>query len=601
MTALDVQPMTNEQQLAETWIAAFGRALQKQDATEVARLFRADGHWRDIVAFTWHLHTFSGRRELEIAFEDTLPQVEPSEIVLSPSPAARRVQRGGADSIEAFFEFRTVHGRGRGVVRLVDEDGSPQAWTLLTTLQELTGFEERIGDRRPRGTGYSRTFGGRNWLDQRLAALEYDDTDPDVLVVGGGQAGLAIAARLKLLDVDALIVDKMERIGDNWRHRYHSLALHNEVWVNHLPYMPFPDSWPVFVPKDKLANWFESYVDAMELNFWTGTEFAGATYDHDERRWNAFLRRADGTERVMHPRHIVMATGVSGIPSIPDMPGLNDFEGDVIHSSSYRAGSDYAGRSAVVIGTGNSGHDVAQDLYSYGASVTIVQRSSTTVVAAEPTAQKIYALYSEGLPTADCDLILASIPYPVLLESYRTVTRQMQEDDRELIARLNAVGFRTDYGEDGTGFQMKYLRRGGGYYLDVGCSDLIAERKIGLLQYADIEKVERDGLRLRDGGRLRADLIVLATGYRPQQELVRSLFGDAIADHVGPIWGFDEYGELRNMWKRTAQDGLWFHAGSLAQSRIFSKFLALQIKACLEELIDGAAPGTPRALTHRTS
>lgn len=600
MTVLDEQSTATEQELAKSWVAAFGEALETQDAAKVVGLFRPDGHWRDVVSFTWNLHTFSGHAQLETAFEDALPQMRPSEVVLCPSPAPREVQRAGVTSIEAFIEFRTRYGRGRGVVRLVrGDDGSLSAWTLLTTLEELTGFEELSGERRSRGTGYSRNFGGQNWLDQRMAAQEYEDTDPAVLVVGGGQAGLAIAARLRHLNVDTLIVDRMKRIGDNWRQRYHSLALHNEVWVNHLPYMPFPDSWPVFVPKDKLANWFEAYVDAMELNFWTETEFVSASYDHEGRTWRAVLRRPDGSERVMHPRHVVMATGVSGIPHAPEIPGLDEFAGEVLHSSAYRAGSNYAGRSAVVIGTGNSGHDVAQDLHSFGASVTIVQRSSTTVVNAEPTAQKIYALYSEGLPTADCDLILASIPYPVLVRTYQLVTRQMQEEDRDLVTNLNAVGFRTDYGDDGTGFQMKYLRRGGGYYLNVGCSELISERKIGLVQYADIEKVDRDGLLLRDGNSVPADLIVLATGYKSQQELVRSRFGDAVADHVGPIWGYDDEGELQNMWKRSAQEGLWFHAGSLAQSRIFSKYLALQIKACEEGLIEKAAPAVPRALASK--
>ncbi|MBO0877908.1 MAG: NAD(P)/FAD-dependent oxidoreductase, partial [Pseudonocardia sp.] len=252
-------------------------------------------------------------------------------------------------------------------------------------------------------------------------------------------------------------------------------------------------------------------------------------------------------------------------------------------------------------GTGNSGHDIAQDLHSRGAEVTVVQRGSTTVVQVEPTAQKVYSLYTEGLPTAACDLIFASFPYPELVRSHQLISEQMRHDDADLHAALGGVGFRMDYGEDDTGWQLKYLRRGGGYYLNVGCSELIAAGEIGLIQYGDLDRIVPEGARLRDGRVVPAELIVLATGYHSQQEHVRACFGDDVAGRVGPIWGFDDQGELRNMWKRTAQDGLWFHAGSLAQCRVFSKYLALQIKACEIGLIEPTHPDadTPQRALQR--
>jgi cation diffusion facilitator CzcD-associated flavoprotein CzcO len=592
MSLIDEETLsTTETGLARRWLGAFDRALAERDERAAAALFEPDGHWRDIVSFTWHLRTFSGTAQLRAAFAATVPVARPSRVRLRTSPPPRRVRRGGVESIEAFLEFETKDGAGEGVVRLASDDhGVPRASVLLTTLREITGFEELVGQRRPTGRAYSRRFGGPNWLDERRAALEYADRDPAVLVVGGGQAGLSIAARLGRLGVDTLVVDRHSRVGDNWRLRYHSLTLHNQVWVNHLPYLPFPDSWPTYVPKDMLANWFESYVDAMEINFWTGTEFVGANYDRGARRWTATVRRA-GAERVLRPRHIVMATGVSGIPNIPPIPGLDDFAGQVVHSHAYRDGKRYAGRPALVVGTGNSGHDIAQDLHSSGAPVTVVQRGSTTVVRVDPTAQKVYSLYTEGLPTAACDLIFVSSPYPELVRGHQLVSEQMRRDDEDLLAALRGVGFRTDYGEDDTGWQLKYLRRGGGYYLNVGCSELIAAGEIGLVQYSDLDRIMPEGARLRDGRVVPAELIVLATGYHDQTEQVRACFGDDEAARVGPIWGFDEQGELRNMWKRTAQDGLWFHAGSLAQCRIFSKYLALQIKACEIGLIEPTHPG----------
>ncbi len=447
---------------------------------------------------------------------------------------------------------------------------------MLTTLQELRGHEEAFTRRAPEDS--TRDFGAVNWLDRRNSARSYSDRDPTVIVVGGGHAGLSIAARLQQLGVDTLIVDRHERIGDNWRKRYHSLTLHNEVHVNHLPYMPFPPSFPVYIPKDKLANWFESYVDAMELNFWTGTELASGNYDDGKKLWSATLKRADGSTRVMHPRHLIFATGVSSIPVTPDLPGLAGFAGPKVHSGAFKDAERWRGKKALVLGTGTSGHDVAQELHAHGADVTMIQRSNTYVVSLQE-AQSVYAIYSEGIAFDDCDLLAASFPYPVLQRSYQLSTARGLEVDKALIEALDRRGFRQWAGEDETGFQMMYLRRGGGYYFNVGCSDLIISGAIKLLQFSDIEKFVAKGALLRDGRIVPADLLVLATGYKNQQDTVRAYLGDAVADKIGPVWGFDEGGELRNMWRRTAQPGLWFTAGSLAQCRIFSRYLAIQIKA----------------------
>ena len=228
---------------------------------------------------------------------------------------------------------------------------------------------------------------------------------------------------------------------------------------------------------------------------------------------------------------------------------------------------------------------MAQDLDSHGAHATLIQRRPTTIVSVEPSGQLVYGLYKEGPPTQDCDLIVTSIPFPLLKRTYQLIVKESRKHDHELLAKLAAAGFKMDDGVEDTGFQMKYLERGGGYYLNVGCSELIIEGAVGLLQWDEIDKFTTDGAELKDGRAIAADLIVLATGYKGQQDLLRLLFGDAIAERAGQVWGFSDDGELANMWKRTGQPGLWFIAGSLAQCRIYSKYLALQIKAFEEGLI----------------
>ncbi len=569
--------------VAERWLAQLERALSDCDDTLLKTLFCADSHWRDVLALTWRITTVNGRDAIVRELSTHSQRASPVSFKIPLHRTAPRLAtRAGIGSIEAIFAFETAVGRGSGVVRLKTEagsDGTPRAWTLLTALDEIKGHEEQLGRSRPQGKAYARDFRGPNWFDIRRAAAEYADRDPVVLVVGGGQAGLSIAACLTQLGIDTLIVDREPRIGDNWRKRYHALVLHNQVQVNHLPYMRFPPTWPAYIPKDKIAGWFESYVQSMELNYWTAIEFEGGSYDDQAKRWSVRLRRADGSKRELRPRHVVLATGVSGIPNLPDIPTLRNFSGTILHSSQYGDAEAWKDKKVLVIGSGNSGHDIAQDLYSNGAKVTLVQRSPTLIVNVEPSAQLPYALYDEGPSLEDCDLITASIPLWVAKRSHILLTQQAKKLDGDLLDGLERKGFRLDFGEDGTGWQFKYLTRGGGYYFNVGCSDLIVKGEIALAQFSEIEAFGADGARMRTGETIPADLVVLATGYKGQEHLVGKLFGNDVATRLGPIWGFGEGDELRNMFTRTAQRGLWFIAGSFAQCRIYSKYLALQIKA----------------------
>ncbi len=564
---------------AAQWLKSFESRLQLGDVSRLAALFASECHYRDILAFSWTLRPAAGAQAIADFLVSTQTKVQAKNFVLaSERTAPRKVRRLGIEVIEAIFKFETAVGRGHGVVRLL-ANNPDQAWVLLTTLDELKGHEEQIGANRPSGDAYSRNFGGTNWLDQRTIERAFEDRDPVVLVVGGGQNGLSVAARLKQLKIDTLVVDKYPRIGDNWRVRYHSLALHNQVHVNDLPYMPFPPTYPKYVPKDMLGNWLEMYAEAMELNCWAGTELTKGSFDSSTKRWTVTLKRADGSERVMHPRHVIFSNGTSGIARVPDLPGLKDFAGDQFHSHGFKSGVAWRGKKALVLGTGNSGHDIAQDLYSNGADTSIIQRGTTTVVSIDPSAKLNYALYEEGPSVADCDLIATATTYPLLIRTYQASAKRMLELDKDLIAALKARGFKYDMGEDETGHQMKYRRRGGGYYLNAGCSDLIIDHKIGLLQYDDIEKFVPEGALMKDGTIQKADLLVLATGYYSQQEVVRRLMGDEVADRVGQVWGIGANGELANMWTRTPQEGLWFMGGALAQARIYSKYVALQIKA----------------------
>lgn len=585
---LDYQEVNIDKEV-DVWLKNFNEAISKKQnkalvINNLNDLFFEESHWRDILALTWKIQTLSGNENFTHLLYEKIIDVNAAEfLVNSKRTPPREVIRAGKHVIEVFLKFKTKFGECDGIVRLYQDNDDYRkfrAWSFLTCLNELNStnkFQEDV---------YQNSLEGPNWLDIRNLNRLYNDREPEVIVVGSGQAGLSIAARLKQQDIDTLVIDKNERVGDNWRNRYHSLKLHNQTHVNHLPFMPFPSTWPTYIPKDKLAGWFEYYAESMELNVWTKTTFLGAEYNEIEKNWKVSLKLPDGNIKIMKPNHIVMAIGVSSVPNRTQIPGLENYKGRVIHSADYNNGKSYKHKNVLVYGTGTSAHDVAQDLYVHGANVKIIQRSPSMVVNVEPSAQLPYELYKEGPNTDDCDLITISTPLKVLKKTHQLLTAKTKEIDKPLLDKLEKVGFKLEFGEDNTGWQFKYLTRGGGYYFNVGASDLIADGKIKILQFSDIANFNASGIEMKSGERLDIDLMVTATGYKGQEYVVEKLFGKSVVDKIGPIWGFDdERQELRNMWIQTKQPGLWFHAGSLAQCRIFSKFLALQIKALQKGII----------------
>jgi putative flavoprotein involved in K+ transport len=584
MSSTTTTPIAAE---VDKWLSRFDEALTAGDAAAAAELFLEDSFWRDLVAFTWNIKTVEGRPGIRDLLEHTLAAVAPSAWRVTEEPTE-------ADGItEAWIAFETAVGRGSGHLRL--RDG--QAWTLLTTLDELKGFEENAGGRRPKGVEHGARPDRVTWLDdRRREADELGHTvQPYVVIVGGGQGAIALGARLRQLHVPTIIVEKNARPGDSWRKRYKSLCLHDPVWYDHLPYIKFPANWPVFSPKDKIADWLEMYTRVMELNYWGSTVAKRARYDENAREWILVVER-EGTEITLRPKQLVMATGMSGRPHIPEFPGMDEFAGDQHHSSVHPGPDDYRGKRAVVIGSNNSAHDICAALWEHGADVTMVQRSPTSVVRSDTLMEiALGALYSEeavaaGVTTEKADMIFASLPYRVLPELQVPVYDQITERDADFYARLAQAGFRHDWGEDGSGLFLKYLRRASGYYIDVGASELIAGGQVKL-QSGQVVRLTRDAVVMEDGTELPADLVVYATGYESMNGFVADLISQEVADKVGKVWGLGSdtakdpgpwEGEQRNMWKPTQQEALWFHGGNLHQSRHYSLYLALQLKARAE-------------------
>ncbi|TPL33948.1 NAD(P)/FAD-dependent oxidoreductase [Mesorhizobium sp. B2-4-6] len=580
---LDIAPS----QQAATWLGSFGRALEAGDIEAATGLFVEDCYWRDLLTFTWNIKTMEGQAEIRAMLKATLDLAQPSHWHLTGEPG---VDDG---TVEAWFSFETTVARGEGIVRV--KDG--RCRTLFTAMSELKGFEERKGPARPLGIRHKADPERETWAEAR--AREARDLgvreQPYCLVLGGGQGGIMLGARLRQLGVPTLVIEKNARAGDSWRNRYRSLVLHDPVWYDHLPYVPFPENWPVFTPKDKMGDWLEMYTRVMELNYWVATKCISAAYDEAEKVWTVVVDRV-GQRVTLKPKHIVFATGAYGPPWPIELPGTDSFKGELLHSSQYSSGEKFRGKRVAVIGAASSGHDVSVDLWEAGAKVTMVQRSPTTVVKSDTLMDVGFEIFSEkalarGITTDKADMIVASTPFALVPKGQRALYDAIRARDADFYKRLSDSGFAIDFGEDETGLLMKAYRTGSGYYIDVGACELILNGEIKVKSGVGIKTLTPNGILFEDGSELAVDAIVCCTGYQSMNETVAGIVSREVADKVGPCWGLGSgvkgdpgpwQGELRNMWKPTAQEALWFHGGNLALSRFYSKYVALQLKARME-------------------
>ena len=577
-------------QTSQEWLNKFEKLIYEEDIEKILDLFSDTSTWRDLISFTWNIITFESKSDIKLMLNSVLFEINPENFQIIDMKTKLK-------SDEAWFSFDTKYAKCKGHIRL--KDG--KAITFLSVIDELKGYEEKKGYNRELGTEFGAFKYRKNWLEKKLSDIDdlNENKNPYCLIVGGGQAGLALAARLKQLDVPTIVIDKNKTPGDTWRNRYHSLCLHDPVWYDHMPYMQFPDHWPIFSPKDKIGDWLEMYAKIMEINYWGLSECINASFDELNDEWTVVVDK-NGEEVEIKTKHLVFATGMSGMPNIPSIKNSNQYKGDYVHSSNFISGSGYKDKNCVVVGSNNSAHDIAAELWEQGAmNVTMIQRSSTTVARSSTLLDlQTRGNFSEqavqsGITVDIADLIVASNPYKTVYKDGQKSVQLLKNIDKEFYQKLSDSGFLFDFGEDESGLSVKYLRRGSGYYIDVGGSELIINGEIKLESPAEIKLFKEKSIILDNGKEIDCDLIVFATGYGSMNQWAAKLISQEVADKVGKCWGLGSgtrkdpgpwEGELRNMWKPTNQNSLWFHGGNLAQARHYSKYLSLQIKARFEKL-----------------
>ncbi|KAG6371188.1 FAD/NAD(P)-binding domain-containing protein [Boletus reticuloceps] len=588
---------TEVAEVATTWFNAFSSAVASSDIAAILDLFLEDGFWKDTLAFTWDFRTIEGREAIRNLLDHRLAPTGFINLRLCHEPfLAPQLLKFFPDLVllRLSFEFDTKVGRGAAVCHLVPVPGSRwKAYSLYTCLQSLNDYPEQIGPLRQLAAEHG------TWEERRRREVELADGDPTVLVIGAGHNGLEVAARLKYLGVSYLVIEKKARVGDNWRDRYKALALHTPVWQSQTAYLPFPPTWPVYSPARKLANWLESYAEYLELNVWTSSVITKTEWNDNLKTWTVEINRGGKDTRTFKVKHLVFATGFGGRPILPDIPGKEDFKGEILHSSEFTSAAHYIGKKAVVVGTGTSGHDIAQDFFNHGVGVTICQRSSTHIMSVEAIRELFGVLFNDTIPTDIADVYHTSLPYPLVKRiRQRIVPHSAQTTDKEVLDGLAKVGFKTNLGPYGAGLVHLLYSKGGGYYVDAGTTKHVINGDIKLKSGSAIERFTEKGVMFADGTELEVDVVVFATGYGDQRDSMRELCGPQVADKVNKVWGLTKEGDVNSIFRDSGHEGLWFAVGALSHTNLACSFTFLT-SPCRQKVISRWRVSTAAILRSR--
>ncbi|KAL0948592.1 hypothetical protein HGRIS_011150 [Hohenbuehelia grisea] len=571
--------MNNCNDIASSWLRDFSNSLVSAEVDAVASSFHPDGWFRDLLVFTWDNRSLEGHDNIRKYLADTLARAKITDVTLEERPHLKPVFGNVTprhQGVEAGFTFQSNIALGEGFFRLTqnEESGEWKALSVYMAVRDLKGHEE-LGPE-------SGVYGGHTipWDQVWRERCAYAEKNVDVLIIGAGQTGLNIGARFKQMGLQTIIVEKNRRVGDVWRKRYPTLTLHTPRTQHPMLYQPFPKNWPMFTPRDKLANWFEQYAQSQDLMVWTNSRpLPVPAYDQESKRWSVSIDR-DGTIVELRPSHIIVACGTLGSPQVPRIPNSNEFAGSIIHTGSFNGAAPFTGKRVIVVGAGNTSADVCQDLVTHNAAeVTVVQRSSSCVISVNTVKDRLLAMWPEGVPTEISDFKSASMPFGLLKKIFIDGADDAWALEKEMHDGLRKAGLQLNMGPSGAGQLTLVYERLGGYWLDVGCAKLIAGGQVKVKQGVEVDHFTKDGVVYTDGSTQEADVVVFATGYRNIREDMKDLFGDEVISKTGEVWGLDSEDEVKGAYRPSGHPGLWFAAGDFFHSRYMSKRTGLEIKA----------------------
>ncbi|KAF7359199.1 FAD/NAD-P-binding domain-containing protein [Mycena sanguinolenta] len=428
-------------EIAFSWLQSYAAFLASGDVKGSVSCFHDDGFLRDLLVFIWNNRNLHGHKNINAYLADTLSHASIADVKLETRPGlVPEIDRFNAqmvspvaNTVSAGFTFECRIGKGQGYFFLVPaDDGQWKAISVMMQLADISGHEEWIQEEGAHG-GHT-----LSWTDVNRERREIIEKDPYVLIIGAGHTGLNAAAQFKHLNIPSLVVESNLRIGDNWRKRQ---VLPKTFIYCELLYHPYPASWPLYLPRDKIADWLEHYAHAEDLVVWTNSRpLPGPTYDRTSGRWTVVIDRG-GEHVTLNPAHIVVAAGALGAPNIPVMENRDAFDGPIVHCADYQGGKPFAGKRVVVVGAGNTSADLCQDLSFHGAeSVTMVQRSASFVLPIALVQNLVENLYPEGLEIHTCDFLFAAKPLPLMEKMAEHTEALLIEQLKDTYTSLREAG-----------------------------------------------------------------------------------------------------------------------------------------------------------------
>ncbi|KAG2143520.1 putative dimethylaniline monooxygenase (N-oxide-forming) [Suillus bovinus] len=568
MSGIETFPVPlSAEAISSTWLSAFISDISSPSFT-LKRSFTNDSYWRDLLAFTPDFRTLHALPKIQDFFSAPIALARPSRFRLLPSVRHRRI--GPTKTfIQGIVQFHTVIAQCTGVFTLTQvEDSSWKAWSFVTMMDQLSGVVDRFRAHTPlcRPAEWNTT-------------MEYT-----AVVVGAGQCGLSMAARLENLGISTLVLERSCAIGNGWRSRYESLETNTPRAFNHLPFVSFPEECGTYIPCRDVADYLENYQRTLGLHVLTSAHISTTSYDASSSTWTLSISFSGQASITVKAHHLIVAIGVGttggALPFAPSIRGKSSFLGSVIHSSEYRSSSCIGTQKVVVVGAGCSAHDIAQDIANHGSQTVLVQRSPTAVVSRQTINHMIAGYIAQDAPPTEiADRLYVAIPLSALQNSQYDIVEKHAHIDQDLKENLARHGYLLPGPEDN--FLHRLSVRRGGYYIDRGCAQLITSGKITVKSGHEISHFSPSGLVFDDGSRVVADLVIFATGYSKTtiKQVAENLFGPQVADAVHDLGGWDSDYELAGVWRPTGHDGLWFAEGDLFSARFYSRFLALQIMA----------------------
>ncbi|KAI5456708.1 hypothetical protein BGZ63DRAFT_467875 [Mariannaea sp. PMI_226] len=606
---VDSASMAGEQptKIAIDILEVLNTALAADDAERLASLFYDQAYWKDILALTYHLRTFNSPSVVAASLIETKKlrglvdgfKLEGSAVFIPATPVLQ--------FIDVSLSFRTSSPAATGDGRILlwpvkNEATEAVQWKIWILSTRLVSLDVQSED--------------ESLLQAPSRSLEgLESIETDVFIVGGGNAAVALSARLKALGVDSLMAERNARPGDNWATRYDCLKFHVPTSFCELPYMTYDEELqaPHLLTKDELAEQVRRYVATFNLNIITSASIQSTVYDVSSKSWTVKLQTPAGQLKVV-AKHLVQATGLGSQKEyIPKLENEGLYKGINLHSVNYKNANklkEQGAKSVHIVGSANTAFDILEECYISGLESAMVVRSPTYIVPLEHVCDKnSLGAYNFGLEAAD--RMFLTLPTRVDAQLVRGLFAFMASQEPNRYKDLAAAGFPVlDSTDPEQALMCNLIETVGGHYVDAGATKLIAEGKARVKANVEPVAYTETGLRFSDGSTVETDAIVWCTGFadKDARDTVAEILGGGdvenkdllgprdIAARIDPTWGVDIEGEIRGMWKRqTHLNNFWVMGGYTQQHRWHSRTLALQIKAELEGLLPSAYRETPSA------